>query len=251
MAGHSKWANIKFRKAAQDKKRGKIFTKIIRDLMSAARQGGGDPAGNPLLRVALDAARKENMPKDTVERAIKRGTGEIEGADYVELTYEGYAPAGVAVMVKALTDNNVRTVTNVRTAFNKNGGNMGNDGAVAWMFRHCGQILYPLAIGEEESVMEAAIEAGADDFAADKEEGFYKITTEVADFGAVRDALEEKFGRAESADLTYIPTQTQPVNDAETAKAVMKLVDALEDDDDVQEVIVNMDLDDSVAEQLG
>jgi YebC/PmpR family DNA-binding regulatory protein len=248
MAGHSKWANIKFRKAAQDKKRGKVFTKIIRDLVTAARQGGGEVDSNPALRVALDKAKAANMNKDVVERAIKRGTGELEGADYVERTYEGYAAAGVAVLVTSITDNATRTVTNVRTAFNKNGGNMGNDGAVAWMFNQCGLILYPTTIGEEDAVMEAAIEAGAADFEAEEE--FYKITTEVADFGTVRDTLAETYGEAQEADLTYVPTNMQPIDDLETAKKVQKLVDALEDDDDVQDVFINMDIADELAEQL-
>jgi YebC/PmpR family DNA-binding regulatory protein len=248
MAGHSKWANIKHQKARVDAKRGKIFTKLIRDLMTAAKQGGGNPSDNPSLRLAMDAARKENMPKDTMERAIKRGTGEIEGAEYVEKTYEGYAPNGVAVIVKTLTDNTTRTVTNVRTAFNKNGGNMGNDGAVAWMFEEKGVIVYPNTIGDEDSVMEVAIEAGADDFVPEGD--IYKIITAVADFGVVRDALDEKYGKAEEADLSYIPTQTQAVETVEQAQAVLKLVAALDDDDDVQDVTINMETNEDIDRQL-
>lgn len=248
MAGHSKWANIKHQKARVDAKRGKIFTKLIRDLMTAAKHGGGNPNDNPSLRLAVDAARKENMPKDTMERAIKRGTGEIEGAEYVEKTYEGYAPNGVAVIVKTLTDNSTRTVTNVRTAFNKNGGNMGNDGTVAWMFEEKGIIIYPQKVGAEDAVMEAAIEAGADDFQPEGE--IYKIITAVSDFGIVRDALEEKYGEATEADLSYIPTQWQAVETLEQAEAVLKLVSALEDDDDVQDVIINMDTSEEVEKQL-
>ncbi len=248
MAGHSKWANIKHQKARNDAKRGKVFTKLIRDLMTAAKQGGGDPNDNPSLRLAMDNAKKHNLPKDTMERAIKRGTGEIQGEDYVEKTYEGYGPAGVAIIVKTLTDNTTRTVTNVRTAFNKNGGNMGNDGAVAWMFEQKGQIIYKTDIGAEDTVMEAAIEAGADDFEPLDE--VYKILTQPDDFGTVRDALQEKFGDPEDGDLTFIPTQTQPVTDVETVEKVMKLVEALDNDDDVQDVITNMDVDDSVAEKL-
>lgn len=248
MAGHSKWANIKHQKARQDAKRGKVFTKLIRDLMTAARSGGGDPNANSALRLAVDNARKANMPKDTLERAIKRGTGEIAGADYVEKTYEGYGTGGVAVMVKTLTDNPTRTVTNVRTAFNKNGGNMGNDGAVGWMFDERGVLIYEQNIAEEDDVMEAAVEAGAADFEAEGE--IYKIITEVADFGSVRDALIEKFGDPVEGDLTYIPNNLQPVNDIETAQKIQKLVDALDDDDDVQDVIVNMDVSDDIAAQL-
>ncbi|MDD9912512.1 MAG: YebC/PmpR family DNA-binding transcriptional regulator [Alphaproteobacteria bacterium] len=248
MAGHSKWANIKHRKGAQDAKRAKVFTPIIRDIMVACRSGGGDPNMNASLRTVLANAKSVNMPKDVIERAIKRGTGEIKGEDYVERTYEGYASGGVAVIVKALTDNGTRTVTNVRTAFNKNGGNMGNDGAVAWMFKEEGFLYYPKDIGEEDDVMEKAIEAGADDFVAE-EEG-YRISTSVEDFGTVRDALAEIYGKAEEGDLTYTPTQTQEVTDLETAQKVMKVVAALEDDDDVQEAISNMDISDELAEQL-
>ena len=248
MAGHSKWANIKHQKGTTDAKRGKIFTKLIRDLMTAAKIGGGNLNDNSALRLAVDAARKENMPKDTMERAIKRGTGEIEGADYVEKTYEGYAPNGVAVIVKTLTDNGTRTVTNIRTAFNKNGGNMGNDGTVAWMFEEKGIIIYSQTIGEEDAVMEMAIESGADDFIPEGE--IYKVITAVADFGTVRDALEEKYGKAVEADLSYIPTQTQAVETVEQAESVLRLVAALDDDDDVQDVIVNMETSDEVDRQL-
>ena len=248
MAGHSKWANIKHRKAAQDAKRAKVFTPIIRDIMVASRAGGGDPNANASLRTVLEKAKAVNVPKDVIERAIKRGTGEIEGADYVERTYEGYGAGGVAVMVKTLTDNPTRTVTNVRTAFNKAGGNMGNDGAVAWMFKECGQIVYPTSIGSEEDVEESVIMAGADDFSAGDD--LYEIITTVEDFGIVRDALAEQYGEAEEGDLTYQPTQTQAVNDLETAQKILKLTEALEDDADVQSVITNADIPDEIAEKL-
>lgn len=249
MAGHSKWANIKHQKARNDAKRGKVFTRLIRDIMTAARQGGGDPNMNPSLRLALEKARQNNMGKDAVDRAIKRGTGEIAGDDYVERVYEGYGPAGVAVLVKTLTDNPTRTVTNVRTAFNKNGGNMGNEGAVAWMFKEHGEILYPTSIGAEDDVMTAAIEAGADDF--ENTGTLYRVLTAVADFGAVRDVLATQYGDAEEADLTYTATQEQAVAELDKAQAVMKLVAALDDDDDVQDVIINADIPDDLAEQLG
>lgn len=249
MAGHSQFKNIMYRKAAQDKKKAKVYTKLIRDIMTAARSGGGDANANPALRSAVDKARKENMTKDVVERAIKRGTGEIAGADYIERTYEGYAPAGVAVMVTTLTDNPTRTITNVRTAFSKNGGNVGTDGAVAWMFKQSGQIVYPASAGSADAVMEAAIMAGADDVESDAES--HTILTTVADFGTVRDALIQALGEPESAELAYIPTQTQEVTDAETAQQILKLVDALEADDDVQSVTTNLSLPENIASQIG
>ena len=248
MAGHSKWANIKHRKAAQDKKRGKIFTRIIRELMVAAKQGGGDPSCNPLLRIALDNAKSENMTKDTIDRAIKRGTGEIEGADYIEVVYEGHGPAGVALICKSLTDNRTRTVANVRSIFNKKGGNLGNNGAVAWMFEEKGIIEYAATIGDEDSVMEVAIEAGADDVEVGVDS--YRIITEVSDFGAVKVALEEAYGKAEDADLGYIVKTPAPVTDVETARKVLELVEAIEEDDDIQSVTTNMDISEEIAAQL-
>jgi YebC/PmpR family DNA-binding regulatory protein len=235
MAGHSKWANIKHRKAAQDKKRGKIFTRLIREIMTTARTGGGDVNANPSLRLAVDGARAENMPKDTIDRAIKRGTGEIEGADYVEVVYEGYGPGNVAIIVKCLTDNKTRTVANVRAAFGKNGGRFGE--AVLWMFDQKGVILYPSSAADEDAMMEAAIDAGADDVLVEAE-GF-EVHTAVEDFATVRDALAEKFSKAEEADLGFIAKNETPVADEETATKLMKLVDALEDDDDVQTVTTN------------
>lgn len=248
MAGHSKWANIKHQKARNDAKKGKIFTKLIRDIMTAAKMGGGDPAANSSLRLVLEKARQANMGKDVIDRAIKRGTGEIQGEDYSERTYEGYAPGGVALMITTLTDNPTRTITNIRTIFNKNGGNSGNDGTVAWMFKQQGEIAYPASVGDEDTIMEAAIEAGAADFSA--EDDYYYIYTDVADFGTVRDALEDQFGAAEEADLVYTPTQPQPITDVETAQSVMKIIAKFEDDDDVQNVFHNMDISDDIAAQL-
>lgn len=248
MAGHSKWANIKHRKAAQDKKRGKIFTRLIQEIMTAARSGGGDPKDNPSLRLALDNARAENMPKDTVDRAIKRGTGEIKGADYEEVVYEGYGPNGVAFIVKCLTDNRTRTVANVRTCFNKNGGQMGDSGTVAWMFDLKGVIVYPKDVADEEPFMETAIEAGAEDVLMEGD--VYEVHTAMEDFGTARDTLKEQYGKAESADLTYISNQLTPVTDEETAEQVMKLYQALEDDDDVQTVTTNADMEDAMMEKL-
>jgi len=246
MAGHSKWANIKHRKAAQDKKRGKIFTRLIREIMTTARAGGGDVNANPSLRLAVDSARAENMPKDTIDRAIKRGTGEIEGADYVEVVYEGYGPGNVAMIVKCLTDNKTRTVANVRAAFGKNGGRFGE--AVLWMFDQKGVILYPSSVAEEDAMMEAAIEAGADDVLVEAE-GF-EIHTAVEDFATVRDELNEKFGKAEEADLGFIAKNETPVTDEDTATKLMKLVEVLEDDDDVQTVTTNADFAADVMQAL-
>ncbi len=246
MAGHSKWANIKHRKAAQDKKRGKIFTRIIRELMVAAKSGGGDPNTNPSLRLAMDNARAENMPKDTMERAIKRGTGEIEGADYEEVVYEGYGPGNVAVMVKCLTDNRARTAANVRTAFNKNGGRFNE--TVNYMFEEKGIIFYPADVADEETMMLAAIEAGAEDVSSD--ENGHEIVTAMTDFGTVNNALKEQFGKAEEADLNYVANMKQPVEDEETAQKLMKFIDAVEEDDDVQTLASNADISDDIAEKV-
>lgn len=248
MAGHSKWANIKHRKGAQDAKRGKIFTKIIRDIMTAAK-GGGNPTDNPSLKLVLDKARAANMTKDVIDRAIKRGTGEIQGEDYVEKVYEAMGQGGVGVIIKTLTDNGTRTYNNVRLAVSKAGGNLGEQGSVMWQFNHNGLMVFPNTIGEEDEVMEIAIEAGAADFEAEGE--IYKIITEVADFGIVRDAMVAKYGQPlEDPDLTYIPTNTIEVTDLETAEKVQKLVDAIDEDDDVQDVITNMDISDEIAEAL-
>ena len=238
MAGHSKWANIKHRKGAQDAKRGKIFTKHIRDIMTAAKNGG-DPNDNPLLRLALDKARKDNMTKDVMDRAIKRGTGEIQGDDYVEKVYEATYSGGVAIIIRTLTDNGTRTYNNVRTVVNKNGGNLGEPGSVMWQFKHCGLIVYPTTIGEEDAVMEAALEAGAADF--EMEGDVYKIITEVTDFGMVRDAILPLYGDPlEDPDLTYIPTNLVDISDEETIAKIEKLIELIDEDDDVQDVITNL-----------
>lgn len=248
MAGHSKFKNIQHRKAAQDKKKAKIYTKYIRDIMTAARQGGGDLASNPSLRSLVDKARRENMTNEVVTRAIKRGTGEIAGADYIERTYEGYGPGGVAVFITTLTDNPTRTITNVRTAFTKNGGNVGQDGSVGWMFKQVGQITYPLKVASIDKMLEAAIMAGAEDADADDES--HLITTSVGGFGLVRDELIAEFGEPVTAELAYIPTQMQAVTDLEIAQSIMKMIDTLENDDDVQSVVSNMELPDDLAEKL-
>lgn len=248
MAGHSQFKNIMHRKAAQDKKKAKVYTKYIRDIMTAARTGGGDPSANPLLRSLLEKARKENMTKDVLDRAIKRGTGEIAGADYIERVYEGYGAAGVAVIVTTLTDNPTRTITNIRTGFSKNGGNVGTEGTVAWMFKQSGQIVYPASVGSEDKIMEAAIMAGAEDVQSDDET--HTILTSVPDFGTVRDELTAQFGEPETAELTYIATQTQTVTNLEAAQQIMKMVEVLEADDDVQSVTTNLDLPAEIAAKL-
>jgi YebC/PmpR family DNA-binding regulatory protein len=189
MAGHSKWANIQHRKGAQDKKRGKLFTKLIREITVAAKMGGGDPDSNPRLRLAIDKAKAQSMPKDNIERAVKRGAGELDGSDYQEIRYEGYGPSGTAVMVDCLTDNRNRTVAEVRHAFSKFGGNLGADGSVNYLFNHVGQLLYP-EDADEDAIMEAAIEAGAEDVVVD-DEGSIEVLTEPADFETVRDAMRD------------------------------------------------------------
>ena len=248
MAGHSKWANIKHRKAAQDKKKGKVFTRCIREIMSAARQGGGDLKSNSLLRKAVDTAKAENMTADVIERAIKRGTGELKSADYVEVVFEGYAPGGVAVVVKSLTDNNTRTVANVRSYFNKYSGTLGTEGSVAWMFDYKATFYYPTTVAAEDAVLEVALEAGAEDLVTLGD--IYRIQAAPADFAAVKAALEAKFGKAEEADFEYLPKQWQPVTELEKAQTIQKLLQLLEDDDDVQTVTSNMDLSAELAAQL-
>ena len=239
MAGHSKWANIQHRKKAQDAKRGKIFTRLIREINVAAREGGGDPEANPRLRLAIDKANAANVPKDNIDRAIKKATGELEGAAYEELRYEGYAPGGVAVMVDCLTDNRNRTVAEVRHAFTKHGGNLGTDGSVAYLFEKKGVISFAPGTSEDE-VMEAALEAGAEDIVSD-DDGSIEVLTSPEDFEAVRNALRDaglEFGQAE---VTQRATTTVEL-DLETGQKVLKFLDMLEDLDDTQDVWSNADI---------
>jgi YebC/PmpR family DNA-binding regulatory protein len=233
MAGHSKWANIKHKKAAADAKRGKVFTRLIKEITVAARLGGGDPAANPRLRLAMDKAMGHNMPKDTIERAIKRGAGGLEGVNYEEIRYEGYGINGAAVIVDCMTDNRTRTVADVRHAFSKYGGNLGTDGSVAFLFRHVGQILF--APGSDENrVMEAAIDAGADDVVT-HEDGSIEVLTAPNDFIAVKDALAKAGLEPEFADVTMKPL-TEVDMRGDDAQRMQKLLDALESLDDVQDV---------------
>ncbi|MDW8470194.1 MAG: YebC/PmpR family DNA-binding transcriptional regulator [Burkholderiales bacterium] len=233
MAGHSKWANIKYRKAAADAKKGRIFTRLIREITVAARLGGGDPGANPRLRLALEKARDANLSKDSIQRAIQRGTGELEGAAYEEVRYEGYGPAGAAVMVDCLTDNRTRTVAEVRHAFTKNGGNLGADGSVAYLFRHCGQFVFAPGTPEDK-VMEAAIEAGADDVVTN-DDGSIEVVCAPADFEKVKAALESAGLRPELAEITMKP-QSEVTLAGEEAARMRRLLEALEALDDVQNV---------------
>jgi YebC/PmpR family DNA-binding regulatory protein len=233
MAGHSKWANIQHRKGRQDAKRGKIFTRLIKEITVAARMGGGDPDMNPRLRLAVDKAMENNMPKDNIERAIKRGTGGLDGVSYEEIRYEGYGPSGAAVIVDCLTDNRTRTVADVRHAFTKHGGNMGAAGSVAFLFKHCGQLLY--APGTDEGrLLEAALEAGAEDVVA-HDDGSLEVVTGPYEFARVKASLEKAGVKAELAEVTMKPSSETEMA-AEDAAKMQKLVDALESLDDVQEV---------------
>ena len=236
MAGHSKWANIKHKKAATDAKRGRIWTRLIKEITVAARLGGGDIVSNPRLRLAVDRAADANMPKDNVNRAIQRGTGGLEGANYEEIRYEGYGLNGAAVMVDCMTDNRVRTVAEVRHAFSKYGGNMGSEGSVAFLFKHCGQILFAPGINED-ALMEAALEAGAEDVIADDEGGF-EVITDPHEFSRIREALEKAGFTPALAEVTMKPSTSTELGGDDAAK-MQKLLDALENLDDVQEVYTN------------
>jgi YebC/PmpR family DNA-binding regulatory protein len=233
MAGHSKWANIQHRKGRQDAKRGKIFTRLIKEITVASRIGGADPNMNPRLRLAVDKAYENNMPKDNVERAIKRGTGGLDGANYEEIRYEGYGASGTAVIVDCLTDNRVRTVAEVRHAFTKFGGNLGGEGSVAFLFKHCGQLLYAPGTNEEK-LMEAALEAGAEDVIA-HDDGSLEVITTAHDFVPVKAALEKARFKAELAEVTMKPAAETEISTEDAAK-LQKLIDALESLDDVQDV---------------
>jgi len=236
MAGHSKWANIKHKKAATDAKRGKIWTRLIKEITVAARMGGGDANTNPRLRLAIEKAADANMPKDNVNRAVQRGSGGLEGVNYEEIRYEGYGIGGAAIIVDCMTDNRVRTVAEVRHAFSKFGGNMGTEGSVSFMFKHVGQFLFAPGV-EEDKLMEAALEAGADDVLADDEGGF-EVLCDPNAFAGVKDALEKAGFKADSAEVIMKP-DTETVFTGEDAARMQKLLDALENLDDVQEVYTN------------
>ena len=247
MAGHSKWANIQHRKGAQDKKRGKLFTKMIREITVAARIGDPDPASNPRLRLAVDKARSQSMPKDNIERAIKRGSGQLEGVDFEEVSYEGYGPGGVAVMVQCLTDNRNRTVAEVRHAFAKFGGNLGADGSVAYLFNQVGLISFP-AGADEDQVMEAALEAGAEDVVTN-EDGSIDVLCAPADFSSVRDALVVSGEEPELAEVTMRASMSAELGEEEAA-SMIKLLEMLEDLDDVQNVYSNAEISEEILAHL-
>lgn len=249
MAGHSKWANIKHRKGRQDAKRGKIFTKLIRELTVAAKHGGPIPADNPRLRLAVDKALTANMSREVIDRAIARGAGTNDADNVIELSYEGYAPSGVAIIVETMTDNRNRTAAEVRHAFTKCGGNLGTDGSVAYMFERKGQISFAPGV-DEDALMEAALEAGADDVEMG-DDGSAVISTSFADFHAVNEALTAVGFKGEEAEIAMIPSISAPIDDLETAQKVFKLIDMLEDLDDVQNVYHNAEVPDEIMEQLG
>ncbi len=239
MSGHSKWATIKHAKGAADAKRGQLFTKFIKEISIAAKMGGGDPATNPRLRTAVLKARAANMPKDNIERAIKKGTGELGAVNYEELLYEGYGPGGVAVLVEVLTDNKNRTAASVRNIFTKSGGNLGATGSVAYMFNRKGVIEYDAEVVSEEAIMEAALEAGAEDIAT--EDGVITVTTDPNDFASVLEALQEKGFESVSAAISMVP-DTYVALDADTTQKALKMIDKLEEDDDVQTVSSNIEI---------
>jgi YebC/PmpR family DNA-binding regulatory protein len=244
MAGHSKWANIKHRKGRQDAKRGKLFAKLIKSIESAARNGGADIGANPTLATAIQKAKDNSVPKDNIDRAIARGAGDVDGVDYIEAFYEGYAPGGIAVYVQILTDNRNRAASDVRSTFSKNGGNLGEPGSVGYLFEQKG---YILATGDEDTVMVAALEGGAEDVTPEGEQ--WEVVTDPSDLQTVRAELEAAEIVIESSDVTYLPTTSVPV-DAGAAAKVLRLVDALEDLDDVQAVFANFDIPDEVLATL-
>jgi YebC/PmpR family DNA-binding regulatory protein len=247
MSGHSKWSTIKHKKGAADKKRGKIFTKLIKEITVAARMGGGDPESNPRLRHAIAAAKAQNMPKDNFERAIKKGTGELEGVNYEEILYEGYGPGGVAVLVECLTDNKNRTIADVRYIFNKAGGNVGTDGCVAWMFDKKGLISVSKDDSDEDTLMEVALDAGAEDI---KDEGdVFEIITEPDDYDGVKDAIDQAEIPCQMAEITMLPQNMTEVAGKE-AEQMIRFMDALDDCDDIQKFYTNADIPDEAFEAM-
>jgi YebC/PmpR family DNA-binding regulatory protein len=248
VSGHSKWSTIKRKKGALDAKRGKIFTRLIKEISVAARMGGGDPEGNPRLRSAISSAKTENMPKDNIERAIKKGTGELEGAVYEEISYEGYGPSGVAVLVDCMTDNKNRTVADIRHAFSKSGGNLGESGCVSWMFDKKGTIVVDKETIDEEDLMDKALEAGAEDVV--EEDTVFQVITTPDDFDAVREALEADGVKFIEASVSMIPQNTVDITDEKPARQILKLLESLEDHDDVQNVYANFDIPDDIMEAV-
>jgi YebC/PmpR family DNA-binding regulatory protein len=248
MSGHSKWSTIKRKKGAADAKRGKVFSKLIKEITVSARIGGGDQSGNPRLRAAILAAKAENMPKDNIDRAIKKGTGDLEGAAYEETVYEGYGPGGVAILVQVLTDNKNRTVSDVRHIFTKNGGNMGEAGSVAWLFDKKGFVVFDKGKVDEEALMEWALESGVEDIREQEHE--WEVITTPENFETVRTALEAKQWKPQVAELTMLPKNTVTL-EAKQAEQMLRMMEALEDHEDVQNVYANFDIPDQVMEALG
>ena len=246
MSGHSKWHNIRLRKARVDAQRGKIFTKLAREIITAAREGGGDPASNARLRDAIEKARAASMPQDNITRAIQRATGELAGVQYEEIVYEGYGPGGIAIMVQALTDNRNRTVSELRSIFTRHGGNLGEAGCVAWMFDPRGVIIVPRNEMEEDTLLEIVLDAGAQDLNTDQRS--YEVTTRPEDFERVKSTLAEHSIALESAEVTMVPQSTVAVAGKES-EHILKLMEALEDRDDIQHVYANFDIPESVMEQ--
>ena len=248
MSGHSKWSTIKRKKGALDAKRGKIFTRLIKEITVAARMGGGDPEGNPRLRSAIGTAKSENMPKDNIERAIKKGTGELEGAVYEEISYEGYGPGGIAILVDCMTDNKNRTVADIRHSFSKSGGNLGESGCVSWMFEKKGSIMIDKnTIGEEE-LMDKALEAGAEDVV--EVDNVYQVVTAPDDFEMVREAMEADGIEFVEASVSMIPQNVVEITEEKPAKQILRLMETLEDHDDVQSVSANFDIPDDIMEAV-
>lgn len=248
MSGHSKWHSIRHKKGAMDAKRGKIFSKLNKELMVAARLGGGDPVGNPRLRQAIAAAKAENMPKDNIERAIKKGTGELEGVNYEETIYEGYAPGGVAVLVEVMTDNRNRAAADIRHIFSKRGGNLGEAGCVAWMFDKRGLIVFEQDQVDEDEILEVALEAGADDVVTTADQ--FEVHTDLTTFEAVKQAFDDQELRYTMAEIAMVPQNTVKIDDESQANQVLKLMEAIEDSDDVQKVYANFDIPDEILQRI-
>ncbi|WP_028309410.1 YebC/PmpR family DNA-binding transcriptional regulator [Desulfitibacter alkalitolerans] len=248
MAGHSKWANIKHRKAKMDAQKGKVFTKIARELMVAAKHGGSDPEGNSALKLVIQKAKEANMPNDNIQRAIQKGSGNAEGVNYEETRYEGYGPGGIAVLMRILTDNRNRTAGEIRYIFSKNGGNLGETGCVAWIFESKGLISFDMGSRDEDELMMLLIEAGADDFTI--EDGIVEVVTDVESFSTVKEKLEAEKINFNVSEVTMLPQNTVTINDLETASQIIKLMDLLEDHDDVQAVYANYDISDEIMSKM-
>lgn len=248
MSGHSKWSTIKHKKAAQDAKRGKIFTKLIKEISVAARLGGGDPNANPRLRAAIDAAKSHNMPKNNIERAIKKGTGELEGVAYEEVIYEGYGPGGVAVLVETITDNRQRTVADVRFIFSKRGGNIGEPGSVSWIFEKKGLLIIEKDRTDEDTLMAAALDSGAEDIRDSDSE--WEVETAPENLNKVRKALEDQGIEVLSAEVSMVPTTTVKIEDEKQARQILNLMNALEENDDVQNVYANFDIPEELIKKV-